>query len=90
MNSDTGARPATDQSVALLDSLAQTFDHAASIVAGIAEDQLGSPTPCREWDVQTILDHMTAVVVNRGRGASGEELLAMVLRVRAGRGPAPR
>ena len=85
-----GAPPDADQIVALLDGLAQTFDHAATIVTGVADDQLASSTPCREWDVQTILDHMTGVAVNMGCGASGEELLAMVLRVRAGRGPAPR
>jgi uncharacterized protein (TIGR03086 family) len=72
-----GAQSDADRGTELLDLLARTFDHAGLIVAGIADDQLASPTPCREWDVQTLLGHMTGVVVNMGRGASDDELLAV-------------
>ncbi len=58
-----------------LDALAQTFDHATKVVAGIADDQLGLATPCREWDVRHLLSHAMGVVVNMGNGASCEELL---------------
>jgi uncharacterized protein (TIGR03086 family) len=60
----------------LLDALSQTFDHAGKIVGGVHTDQLAAPTPCREWDVQTLVAHTMGVIVNMGRGARGEELLA--------------
>ncbi|MEX2268785.1 MAG: TIGR03086 family metal-binding protein [Acidimicrobiia bacterium] len=60
----------------LLDALAQTFDHATTIVAGVKPEQLDAPTPCRDWDVRALLGHTFGVVVNMGRGANGEELLA--------------
>jgi uncharacterized protein (TIGR03086 family) len=60
----------------LLDALSESFDHTAKIVAGVQTDQLGAPTPCREWDVRTLVGHTLGVIVNMGRGARGEELLA--------------
>ena len=60
----------------MLEALAQTFDHAAKIVAGVRPDQLDHPTPCRDWDVRALVAHMTGVVMNMGRGASDAELLA--------------
>ena len=59
-----------------IDALARTFDHATKIVAGVGDDQLGNPTPCREWDVRSVLAHMTGVVATMGLGAEGGELLA--------------
>lgn len=59
----------------MLDALSQSFDHAAEVVGGVRDDQLGNPTPCREWDVQTLLAHFTGVIANMGRGARGDELL---------------
>jgi uncharacterized protein (TIGR03086 family) len=59
----------------LLDALSQSFDHTAKIVAGVQTEQLGAPTPCREWDVQTLVGHAMGVIVNMGRGARGDELL---------------
>ena len=60
----------------LLEALAQTFDHAAEVVAGVRPDEFGYPTPCREWDVRALIAHTMGVVMNMGRGASGAELLA--------------
>ena len=60
----------------LLDALAQTFDHAAKVVAGVRPDQLDHPTPCRDWDVRALVTHMMGVVMNMGLGATGAELLA--------------
>jgi uncharacterized protein (TIGR03086 family) len=31
---------------------------AIEVAEGVAPEQLGLPTPCREWDVQALLDHM--------------------------------
>jgi uncharacterized protein (TIGR03086 family) len=60
----------------LLEVLAQTFDHAAKVVAGVQPDQLDYPTPCRDWDVRALVAHTMGVIMNMGRGASGAELLA--------------
>src|SRR2546421_12927863 len=60
----------------LLEGLSQTFDHTAKIVGGVRDDQLHDPTPCRDWDVQRLLGHMTGVVANMGRGVRGDDLLA--------------
>jgi uncharacterized protein (TIGR03086 family) len=62
----------------MLDALSQTFDHTTKIVSGVTTDQLDAPTPCSEWPLRTLLSHMTGVVVNMGRGASGSELLPSV------------
>jgi uncharacterized protein (TIGR03086 family) len=62
----------------MLDALSQTFDHATKIVSGVSNDELDSPTPCSEWPLRTLLAHMTAVVVNMGRGAGGSELLPSI------------
>jgi uncharacterized protein (TIGR03086 family) len=66
----------TSNTMELLDALSQSFDHAGKIVGGVQTDQLGAPTPCREWDVQTLVAHTMGVIVNMGRGARGEDLLA--------------
>jgi uncharacterized protein (TIGR03086 family) len=59
----------------LLEALSQSFDHTAKIVGGVQPAQLDAPTPCRDWDVRTLVGHMTGVVVNMGLGARGEALL---------------
>jgi uncharacterized protein (TIGR03086 family) len=38
------------------------------VVGGIDEDQLLAPTPCNEWDVQTLRDHVLAWVVTFADG----------------------
>ncbi len=60
----------------MLDALSQTFDHATKVVAGVGPDQLDAATPCREWDVRALLAHSLGVIVNAGRGVSGQDLLA--------------
>ena len=60
----------------LLDPLAQTFDHTTKILAGVGPDQLDRPTPCTEWNVRSVVGHTLGVVMNMGRGARGDELLA--------------
>jgi uncharacterized protein (TIGR03086 family) len=34
--------------------------HAATVMAGVAVGQLHDPTPCADWDVQQLIDHMFA------------------------------
>jgi uncharacterized protein (TIGR03086 family) len=62
----------------MLDVLSQTFDHATKVVSGVGADQLDDQTPCSDWPLRTLLAHMTGVVVNMGRGASGSELLPSI------------
>lgn len=50
--------------------------HAASVMAVVRADQLDAPTPCTEWTVQALVDHMVG---------STEYLLASL----AGRQPVP-
>ena len=60
----------------LVQALDGAFDYAAGMVKGVRPEHLDAPTPCPEWDLRTLLQHMTGVVVDMGRGAAGEELLA--------------
>ena len=59
----------------LVQALDEAFDYAAGVVDGVRPEQLDARTPCPEWDLRTLLRHMTGVVVDMGRGAAGEELL---------------
>jgi uncharacterized protein (TIGR03086 family) len=60
----------------LVQALDGVFDYAAGVVKGVRPEHLDAPTPCPDWDLRTLLRHMTGVVVDMGRGAAGEELLA--------------
>ena len=53
--------------------LARNFTHAVTIVAGVCPDQLGDPTPCPDYDVATLIDHLIGASwlgVSLGRGES--------------------
>ncbi|MEV7871125.1 TIGR03086 family metal-binding protein [Streptomyces sp. NPDC088124] len=39
-------------------------DGALPVVRGIGDERLGAPTPCAEYDVHALLDHLFQVVVN--------------------------
>jgi uncharacterized protein (TIGR03086 family) len=48
------------------------------IVAGVSPDQYGLPTPCTEWDVRTLLNHMLgALTVWRDLPAGKPDLAAL-------------
>jgi uncharacterized protein (TIGR03086 family) len=48
--------------VEILEQLEGAFDTTERIVAGIRPEQLSEPTPCKEWDVRTLVDHTTTVL----------------------------
>lgn len=58
--------------------LVRSYAQAADIVEGIRQDQLGAPTPCPEYDVANLVDHIVgaglqAAVMGRGETPPGGE-----------------
>ena len=52
-------------------ALYQAFRHAADVVGGVAPDQLDQPTPCPEYSVAGLVDHIVGAghrTVSLGRG----------------------
>jgi uncharacterized protein (TIGR03086 family) len=56
----------------MLEQLEGAFGSTGQIVAGIRPAQLSEPTPCKEWDVRTLLGHTTGVVTRFGWTARRE------------------
>lgn len=56
----------------LLDALEHTFAHAHTVVSGVQPDQLADATPCAEWNVRELLEHMIGVVDGLGAAAGGQ------------------
>jgi uncharacterized protein (TIGR03086 family) len=59
-------------------ALFAAFQHAAGVTAGVRPDQLGGPTPCPDFDVTALVDHLVgagwrAVALGRGETPGGEE-----------------
>jgi uncharacterized protein (TIGR03086 family) len=59
--------------VDIIESLDSTFQHAHGVIAGVRSDQLGNSTPCPDWTVRDLLDHMIGVVTGLGAAAAGSE-----------------
>jgi uncharacterized protein (TIGR03086 family) len=49
----------------------------APIVAAVRPDQAGLPTPCTEWDVRTLLSHMTGGVIRIALVGEGADALSV-------------
>ncbi len=45
----------TDDPVVLFE---RATTRAAAVMAEVSTQQLGGPTPCADWDVQQLIDHM--------------------------------
>ena len=43
---------------ALVDQLSAALDDTGQVIAGITADQWSSPTPCAQWDVLALVDHL--------------------------------
>ncbi|MFF3288389.1 TIGR03086 family metal-binding protein [Streptomyces sp. NPDC003023] len=48
----------------LSELLATAAERSVPVVRGISDEQLGHPTPCSEYDVKAVADHLFQVVVN--------------------------
>lgn len=46
------------------DLLRTAATHAVPLVRGTADESLGAPTPCAEYDVRALLNHLFAIVVH--------------------------
>lgn len=56
----------------VIDSLDRTFQHAHTVIAGVRTNQYSDPTPCTEWTVRDLLEHMIGAVAGIGAAASGQ------------------
>ncbi|HTW07740.1 MAG TPA: TIGR03086 family metal-binding protein [Acidimicrobiales bacterium] len=59
-------------------ALVRSYADAAEIVAGLSDQQLGLPTPCPDYNVSVLVDHIVgagwrAVALGRGERPTGEE-----------------
>jgi uncharacterized protein (TIGR03086 family) len=57
----------------VVDALEQTFAHTQTVIAGVHADQYEDKTPCSEWTVRDLLEHMIGVVAGLGTAATGGE-----------------
>lgn len=53
-----------------IDQLARALDATAPLIAGVGSDQWSNPTPCPEWNVRTLVNHLV----------SGNRMFAGILR----------
>ena len=56
----------------MIDALRQALERTASIVDGVSEDQYREPTPCPDYDVYELLNHLVAGNLLFGAVARGE------------------
>jgi uncharacterized protein (TIGR03086 family) len=60
--------------------LTRALDQVGDLVAGTAPDALDRPTPCDDWDVRTLLDHLVGVhrrIAHVGAGGLFSEVDSM-------------
>ena len=55
----------------LIGSLDETFQHAHHVIGGVGAEQYADATPCPEWTVRDLLEHMIGVVAGLGAVAAG-------------------
>ena len=54
----------------LVTSLDHAFDRAQEVIAGVRPEQYGDATPCEEWSVHQLMEHLIGVVDRIGAGVS--------------------
>jgi uncharacterized protein (TIGR03086 family) len=56
----------------MVEMYARALARAESIVAGTRRDQFADPTPCEDWDVETLVDHMIGGCLTMASAGTGE------------------
>jgi uncharacterized protein (TIGR03086 family) len=56
----------------VVDALEQAFTHSRTVIAGVTPQRYGDTTPCTEWTVRDLLEHMIGVVSGLGAAAAGQ------------------
>ena len=56
----------------IVEALDLTFGNAQGVIAGVRAGQLDDKTPCAEWTVRELLEHMIGVVAGMGAATRGE------------------
>lgn len=67
-------RVSTHMNVEMYD---RSLRHTRTIVAGTRREQFSHPTPCTDWDVQTLLNHIIGGCTTFAAGARGTSVNAM-------------
>lgn len=62
-NADTSSADTTSADTSIADLLKAATAHAVPVVRAIPEDRLTAPTPCAEYDVKALVNHLLQVVV---------------------------
>jgi uncharacterized protein (TIGR03086 family) len=52
----------------------RTLEGAERLIASLRPEELSQPSPCSEWNVRQVIDHMIGVNYAFARGASGQPL----------------
>jgi uncharacterized protein (TIGR03086 family) len=60
--------------VSSIDDLERVLNMAEAVMRKVTSDDLAKPTPCSEWDVRALANHMTGVCLMFGRAAQGEAI----------------
>src|SRR5438552_19078169 len=64
-------------------TMRQVVDETTKIVDGIKPDQLGNSTPCTEWSVRDLINHITGgatmFAVSAEQGSCPDELLGQLM-----------
>jgi uncharacterized protein (TIGR03086 family) len=63
----------------VVEALDQTFNTAHGVIAAVRTDQFDDKTPCEEWTVRDLLEHMIGVVEGMSSQVRGQEREPFVL-----------
>jgi uncharacterized protein (TIGR03086 family) len=58
----------------MIDELGSAIDHTADVIAATPADRYGAPTPCPDFDVRTLMNHLVAGNILFATAARGEQL----------------